>query len=234
MLPVAILAGGLASRMLPLTAMVPKALLDVAGQPFLFRQLRYLQGQGVDRVVLCTGYLGEQIESEVGNGSRFGLRVDYSKDGPLPLGTGGALRQALPLLDQSFFVLYGDSFLPCDYRRVERAYESSGKPAILTVFRNKNQWDKSNVLFRDGVLVEYNKRAPDPEMEHIDYGLSVLSSDLLEEYPLGQTLDLGDVYHDLSCQGRLAGIEVAEKFYEIGSPSGLQEAESYFLKLEKN
>jgi len=232
MFPVAILAGGLATRLRPLTETIPKALIEVAGQPFIFRQLDYLKGQGVTRVVLCTGYLGEQIEAVVGDGKSRGLDVSYSPDGPVLLGTGGALRKALPLLDRHFFVLYGDSFLPCDFRNVQAVFESGGKPALMTVLKNENRWDKSNVLFREGRLVEYNKSFPRPEMEHIDYGLGILSSDVLNEYPPGQPLDLADVYHRLSIAGLLSGGEVNERFYEIGSHSGLGEAESYFLSQE--
>ncbi|MDA8150766.1 MAG: nucleotidyltransferase family protein [Nitrospiraceae bacterium] len=231
-LPVAILAGGLATRLRPMTEQIPKALIEVAGRPFIFRQLNYLKGQGVTRVVLCTGYLGEQIEAVVGNGRSMGLDVSYSSDGPVLLGTGGTLIKALPLLDRYFFVLYGDSFLPCDFRKVQAAFESGGNPALMTVLKNGNRWDKSNVLFREGKLVEYDKSFPKPEMEHIDYGLGILSAEVFMEYPPGQPLDLADVYHRLSLAGLLSGVEVNERFYEIGSHSGLMETEQYFLAQE--
>lgn len=233
MFPVAILAGGLATRLRPLTEKIPKALIEVAGQPFILRQLSYLRGQGVTRVVLCTGYLGEQIESIVGDGKPLGVDVSYSPDGPVLLGTGGALRKALPLLGKQFFVLYGDSFLPCDFRKVQAAYESGAKPALMTVLKNENRWDKSNVLFQEGKLIEYNKSFPRTEMEHIDYGLGILSAEELMEYPPGESLDLADVYHRLSLKGLLMGFEVNQRFYEIGSHSGLRETESYFLSQEK-
>ena len=116
-LPVAILAGGLATRLRPVTEDTPKALLDVAGKPFVVRQLEYLRQQGIVRVVLCVGYLGEQIRAVVGDGSALGLEVLYSWDGPQLLGTGGALRHALSALGEQFMVLYGDSYLPIDFRR---------------------------------------------------------------------------------------------------------------------
>lgn len=230
MLPVAILAGGLASRLRPITETIPKALVEVAGVPFICRQLEYLHAQGVRRVVLCIGYLGEMIQSVVGNGARFGLDVAYSPDGPVLLGTGGALKQALPLLGEQFFVLYGDSFLPVDFAPIERAFFESKKSALMTVLENGDRWDKSNVLFRAGELVEYNKHAPRTEMAFIDYGLGVLSSRVLEAYPAGQAFDLAEVYHALSLKGQLAGYEVHERFYEMGSHSGLDETETYFLK----
>ncbi|MCR4348010.1 MAG: nucleotidyltransferase family protein [Sulfuricaulis sp.] len=232
-LPVAVLAGGLATRLRPITEKIPKALVDVAGQPFVVRQLDYLRQQGISRVVLCLGYLGAQVEAVVGDGSAFGLDVRYSWDGPRLLGTGGALRQALPLLGEQFFIFYGDSYLPIDFRAVERDFLASGKPALMTVLKNGNQWDKSNVLFRDGRIAEYNKRAPRPEMTHIDYGLGVMSASVLENALANEPFDLADIYHELSIRGVLAGHEVFERFYEIGSHKGLDETIEYFSKEEK-
>ena len=231
--PVAILAGGLATRMRPLTEKIPKALIDIAGQPFIRRQLKYLREQGVTRVVLCIGFLGEQIEAEVGDGSAFGLEVRYVPDGPTLRGTGGALKQALPLLGDRFFVLYGDSFLPCDFQPVQQAFSASGKPALMTVLRNANQWDKSNVFYRDGQVVEYNKTVPHPEMKYIDYGLGILSAGLFSNYPDHNPFDLAEMYHQLSLKGELAGFEVTERFYEIGSLTGLEETRQYFINKEQ-
>jgi len=229
MLPVAILAGGLATRLRPITETIPKALVDVAGVPFICRQLDYLHTQGIRKVVLCIGYLGEMIQAVVGDGSKFGLDVSYAPDGPMLLGTGGALKQALPLLGEQFFVLYGDSFLPVNFAAVEKAFFESNKLALMTVLENGDRWDKSNVLFRAGELIEYNKHAPRPEMAFIDYGLGALTGSTLNSYAVGQNFDLAEVYHMLSLQGQLAGYEVHERFYEIGSHSGLKETETYFL-----
>jgi MurNAc alpha-1-phosphate uridylyltransferase len=227
-LPVAILAGGLASRLRPVTETIPKALVEVAGKPFILRQLDYLRRQGISRVVLCVGFLGEQIEALVGDGAPCGLSVSYSQDWPTLMGTGGALRQALPLLDSQFLILYGDSYLPIDFASVERAFMSSGKPALMTVQRNADEWDKSNVLFVDSVIVEYNKRAPTPSMRHIDYGLGVISAQVLVDENTTGPFDLADIYHRLSLSGQLAGYEVHERFYEVGSHKGLAEAADYF------
>jgi MurNAc alpha-1-phosphate uridylyltransferase len=232
MFRVAILAGGLATRLHPITETIPKALVVVAGKPFIVRQLDYLRDQRITHVVLCIGHLGEMIQDLVGDGRSFGLDVSYSEDGPSLLGTGGALRRAIPLLGEQFFVLYGDSFLPVDFSAVQEAYQLRGKNALMAIFRNKNQWDKSNVLFVDGQLLEYNKRAPSAEMSYIDYGLSVTSASVLMQRPLGQSFDLADVYHYLSLQGQLAGLEVHERFYEIGSLNGLRETEDYFISKE--
>ncbi|MBG0744586.1 MAG: nucleotidyltransferase family protein [Cylindrospermopsis raciborskii KL1] len=229
MLPVAILAGGLATRLRPITEKIPKALVPVAGKPFIYHQLTYLRDQGIDRVVLCIGYLGQMIQDVVGDGTEFGLSVSYSLDGPVLLGTGGAMKQASHLLEESFFVLYGDSFLPIDFSAVENSFLSSGKPALMTILHNGDRWDKSNVLFRNGKLEEYNKRYPRTEMEFIDYGLGILSKSVFEYYT-DYPLDLADVYHSLSLEGNLLGYEVHERFYEIGSIPGLKETETYFLR----
>jgi NDP-sugar pyrophosphorylase family protein len=147
MLPIAILAGGLATRLRPITETIPKALIEVAGEPFLAHQLRLLRRYGFERVVLCVGYLGEMIQAFAGNGAAFGLRVEYAFDGPQLLGTGGALRRALPLLGERFAVIYGDSYLPCDYQAALAAFDDSGKLGLMSVYRNEGRWDTSNVEF---------------------------------------------------------------------------------------
>jgi len=234
MLPVAILAGGLATRLRPITEKIPKSLVDVNGKPFIFHQLGYLKQQGITRVVLCLGYMGAQVEEVIGDGSLFGLDVCYSYDGPRLLGTGGALKQALPLLGESFFVFYGDSYLPIDFQVVERNFLSGEKPALITVLKNADRWDKSNVQYRDGCIVEYNKRTPSSEMKHIDYGLGVLSASVMDNSPDDGFFDLADIYHFLSVLGLLAGYEVYERFYEIGSYSGLQETINYLKEIHRH
>ena len=221
MLPVAILAGGLATRLRPLTEDVPKSLIPVNGEPFIAHQLRLLRDRGVDRVVLCLGYLGEMIENFVGQGNKFGLQVEYSWDGPAPQGTGGAVRKALPLLGESFLVMYGDSYLLCDYGAVERTFFESGKQALMTVFRNDGQWDTSNVEFRDGELITYDKRHLTPRMLHIDYGLGAFRSHLFGELPEAGG-DLAVIFQNALARNELAALEIDERFYEIGSFEGLQ------------
>lgn len=227
-LPVAILAGGVATRLRPITLTIPKSLVEVAGKPFVVRQLEYLRSQGITSVVLCIGHLGEQVEEVVGDGSAFGLGVRYSADGGILLGTGGALVRALPLLGEEFFVLYGDSFLPVDLQEIEQAYRQSGKPALMTVLRNENAWDRSNVAFDHGTLREYNKHAPRPDMQYIDYGLGVLTRAALDSAPASGVFDLAETYHYLSMHGHLAGHEVFSRFYEIGSHAGLADTVDYF------
>jgi NDP-sugar pyrophosphorylase family protein len=224
-IPVAILAGGLATRLRPLTAKVPKVLLPVAGKPFLAHQLELLRDRGVRRVVLCLGYLGEMVVKEFGDGSGYGLHLDYSFDGPVLLGTGGALKLALPMLGETFFVLYGDSYLTTAFRPIADFFARSGKGGLMTVYRNEGLYDTSNVVFADGEIKVYDKKARLPEMRHIDYGLSLFRAEAFAEWPPGQMFDLADVMQRLVARKQLAGYEVPERFYEIGSPAGLAELE---------
>ena len=226
-LPVAILAGGLATRLGPLTKQTPKCLLEVSGRPFIHHQLRQLRDQGVTKVVLCLGYLGEQVVEAVGDGSAFGLEVAYSFDGPELRGTAGAIRRALPMLGEAFFVLYGDSWLECRYADVQAAFEASGKLALMTVFRNEGRWDTSNVEFRDGRILAYDKAARTPAMQYIDYGLGVLDRRAMDVVPESGAFDLAAVYQEMLRRGELAGFEVAERFYEIGSVAGLEETRAH-------
>jgi NDP-sugar pyrophosphorylase family protein len=224
--PVAILAGGLATRLRPITEKIPKGLIAVADQPFLSHQLRLLQAAGIRKVVLCVGYRGEMIEKEFGEGGSFGVELSYSFDGPELLGTGGALKKALPLLGDKFMVLYGDSYLPIDYTAPARAFAASGKPGLMTVFRNENRWEPSNVWFEDGEIKRYDKRQLTPEMKYIDYGLGLLRSDAFLNWPNERPFDLADVYQGLIGRRELAGYEVEHRFYEIGSPEGLAELDA--------
>jgi NDP-sugar pyrophosphorylase family protein len=223
---VAILAGGLATRLRPITEKIPKSLVGVAGEPFLAHQLRLLQARGVRRAVLCVGYLGEMIERDFGDGAAFGIELRYSFDGPALLGTGGALRQALPLLGEEFFVLYGDSYLPIDYAAVLADFHASGQPGLMTVFRNEGAWDTSNVQFEDGRIVRYDKRERTPAMLHIDYGLGIFHASVFAERAAGEAFDLAEVQRGLVAKGALAGHEVFQRFYEIGSHAGLAELET--------
>ena len=230
MLPVAILAGGLATRLRPTTEWIPKSLLEVRGEPFLAHQLRLLKRSGIERVVLCVSYLGEQIRDYARDGRSFGLPIEYSFDGPKLLGTAGALRRALPLLGDSFFVLYGDSYLPCDYAAVEKAFVAFGKQGLMTVFRNEGQWDSSNVEFDGERIVAYDKINRTAAMHHIDYGLGLFRQESFDSVRDDEPTDLASIYRDLLHRGQLAAFQVRERFYEIGSWQGIQEL-SEFLSI---
>jgi MurNAc alpha-1-phosphate uridylyltransferase len=223
---VALLAGGLATRLRPLTQTIPKAMIEVAGEPFIAHQLRLLRREGAARVVLCVSHLSHQIEDFVGDGAAFGLDVRYSQDGERLLGTGGALRRALPMLGDAFLALYGDSWLDAPFAPVVAAFRDSGLPALMTVFRNEDRWDASNVWFEDGRIRLYDKRLRRPEMAFIDWGLGVFHADLFAARSADEAFDLAEVYSQLSREGRLAGFEMKQRFYEIGSPEGLAETDT--------
>jgi NDP-sugar pyrophosphorylase family protein len=233
MLPVAILAGGLATRLRPVTETIPKALLEINGEPFLAHQLRLLAARGIRRATLCVGFLGEMIEAWAGDGSRFGIELTYSPDGPQLRGTAGAVALARPLLGDNFFVLYGDSYLPCDYHAVERAFLESRRSALMTVYPNGDRWDASNVRFEEGRIVAYDKKRRTPDMRHIDYGLGAFHASAFDGIPEQGPCDLADLYQTLLGRGDLAGLEVPERFYETGSFAGIQELSGYLAGRER-
>lgn len=224
-----ILAGGLGTRIAAVAPDVPKALVPVGGEPFVHHQLTLLAAAGVRRVTFCIGHRGEALRRFVGDGARWGLEVGWVDEGDRLRGTAGALRLALDAgaLAPAFFVLYGDSYLPIDYRQVWAAFERAGRPGLMTVFRNEQRWDASNVLFDGERVVLYDKRRADPraaQMVFIDYGLTALRREAIERaLPAGGHGDLADVYHRMSLAGELAGFEVRQRFYEVGSPAGLEE-----------
>jgi NDP-sugar pyrophosphorylase family protein len=220
---VAILAGGLATRLRPVTNKIPKALLPVANEPFLVHQLRLLYSEGFRKIVLCVGYLGEMIEAEIGDGKGLGLQIEYSFDWPTLLGTGGALKHAIPKLSREFLVIYGDSYMPVDYTGVVEAFVRSEKPALMTVFENEGRWDTSNVWFEGGKINRYDKKVPTPEMRHIDYGISVVTTGIFAGFPDNTPFDLADLYSRLVFEKQMAAYEVKQRFFEIGSERGLTE-----------
>ncbi len=221
-IPVAILAGGLATRLRPITEKIPKSLVPVAGKPFLAHQLAMLHARGIRRAVLCIGFLGEMIQREFGD-EKFGVKLDYSFDGEKLLGTGGAIKRALPKLGEEFFVLYGDSYLPIPYAPVAEVFHRSGKLGLMTVYRNEGKYDTSNVVFAGGEIKIYDKKQKLPEMKHIDYGLSLFQAGVFGKFPADEKFDLADVMQRLVREKQLAGYEVRERFYEMGSPAGLAE-----------
>ena len=229
MLPMAVLCGGLATRMYPMTERIPKSLIEVGGRPFIFRQLDLFREKGLNKIVLCAGKFGEMIRDRVGDGGEFGLDVSYSFDGDQLLGTGGAIRKALPLLGDAFFVVYGDSYLECDYKTVEKAFlDAPDAGGLMTVYENRDRYDSSNVVFRDNQILVYDKKNKTPEMAYIDYGLGILRRETMSSASDAPPFDLSDVYTRLSKEGRLAGVEMTRRFYEIGSPEGLAELDKRF------
>jgi Nucleoside-diphosphate-sugar pyrophosphorylase involved in lipopolysaccharide biosynthesis/translation initiation factor 2B, gamma/epsilon subunits (eIF-2Bgamma/eIF-2Bepsilon) len=228
--PVVILAGGLATRLRPMTERIPKALVEVGGQPFIAHQLNLLKSRGIQTVVIATWYKGEMIREFVGNGSRFGLEVAYSFDGEKPLGTGGAIRNALPLLNEPFFVLYGDSYLPCNYADIQTFFELHETPSLMTVYRNTGKWDTSNVEIVNGQIVCYDKKNRNQRMEFIDYGLGLFIPEVFSSLPSNQPADLAEIYQTLLEEQKLLSYEVTQRFYEIGSFDGLNELDELLTR----
>ncbi len=228
--PICILAGGLGTRLGERVRDTPKPLLEVAGEPFLMHQLRLLAAHGAREVTLCVGYRGEQIESRIGP-ERFGIRISYSYDAPELDGTLGAIRRALPLLGERFLVLYGDTYLRIDYAGAADAWRVSCLPAMMSVLRNEGRWDTSNVRYADGRVLAYDKRAPTTDMHWIDYGLGGLTADALSAVDDAEG-ELAELYRRLAAAGRLCGYEASERFYEIGTPSGLAEADAFLRGLD--
>ena len=219
----AILAGGLATRLRPITEKIPKALVPVGGEPFIFQQLKLLKSRGFEQVVLCAWYKGEMIREVVGSGIQFGLKVEYSFDGDQPLGTAGAIRKALPLLGESFFVLYGDSYLPCNYQAVQASFLEQAQPGLMTIYENTLELDRSNIELLDGKIKRYIKGSQDPSLNYIDYGLGVFKADAFTKVTLDRNTDLVSIYQSLLSDHQLAALEIKERYYEIGSHKGLQE-----------
>jgi NDP-sugar pyrophosphorylase family protein len=225
--PVALLAGGMATRLRPITETIPKALVEVAGRPFIDHQLDLLQRNGIRRIVMCLGYRGQQLQRHVGDGVARGIEIRYAYDGEKLMGTGGAVRRALHLLGDVFWVMYGDSYMDIDYPAVLAHFERSGADALMTVLRNGNRWDSSNVVFRDGRLVRYDKKVQTPDMDYIDYGVALLRRRAAERIPIDRPFDLAELYTSLVSDGRMIGYEVTNRFYEIGTPAALEETSRY-------
>ncbi|HUY23054.1 MAG TPA: sugar phosphate nucleotidyltransferase [Acidimicrobiales bacterium] len=224
-----VLAGGLGTRMHPATRAVPKCLIEVGGRPFAHWQLEWLASEHVENVVYSIGHLGELVRTELGDGSRWGISITYVDEGGELVGTGGAVRLAVErgAVDDEFFVLYGDSYLSVELAAVEQTFHQRDADALMTVYRNHGRWEVSNAVFADGVVTRYEKglSPPPPDMQFVDYGLSALrAAVVLETVPTGRS-DLADAFTLLSRAGRLAGFEATERFFEIGTPSGLADLE---------
>ena len=225
--PIAVLAGGLATRLRPLTETIPKAMIPVKGEPFAHHLLRLLARNGFEEAVFLIGYKGEDIINSIGNGKKFGINVRYVADGPQLLGTGGALSRASPSLSDTFAVVYGDSWLDFDYQSAFRAFEEDGRPALMTIFRNHGKWDTSNVEYNGQEIIAYSKNNRTPQMSYIDYGFSILKSEVFAEAPADRPFDLSEIFEALARNGQLAGYEVTRRFYEVGSFTGIADLEAH-------
>lgn len=229
----ALLAGGMATRLRPVTEKIPKSMLEVGGKPFIHHQLKLMKEKGIEEVVICANYLGHMINEYAGDGGSFGLKIEYSYDGKKMLGTGGAIKKALGKLGDKFFVMYGDSYLDADYNmigehflKLRKEYDYQG---LMTVYKNEGKFDSSNIEFSDGTIVEYDKKNKTESMSYIDYGLGILTPQAFDDHKDAEEIDLAEVYKHLLRKGKLAGYEVKERFYEIGSFEGLDETHKLLL-----
>ncbi len=233
MLPIVILAGGEAIRLRPVTEKIPKALVEINDVPFISHQLDLLKRNNISDIVICAGYLGNMLRDYLGNGSKFGVNIKYSFDGDVLLGTGGAIKKAINLLGDSFFVIYGDSYLPCDFKAVQKAYFKQKKQALMTVYHNKEVWDKSNIEYDSGKILVYDKINRSGKMKYIDYGLGLFSSRAFDFVESNENVDLALIYQKLLREDKLAAYEVHERVYEVGSFRGIEDFSGY-LKNKQN
>ncbi len=231
-LPVAILAGGLATRLHPLTLDYPKSMISIHGYPFIGWQLQQLSREGITSIVLCLGHKASEIVEFVGDGNQFGLNVVYSIENT-QLGTGGAIKNAEHLLGEVFGVLYGDSYLPINYLEVFDKFTPSKELVLMTIYENSNKFDKSNVFLQSDGSLYYSKNYPLPQMTHIDYGFSVFSREAIHSIPVGESSDLSKVLEKLSRKGLVGGLEIQERFYEVGSLNGIVELEKFLGRNQK-
>ena len=227
MLPLAILAGGYATRLGSLTAETPKCLIEIQGRPFVDWQLELLIKNGFSDFVFCVSYKSKAIQEYLGDGSDRGVNIEYSLDGITQLGTGGAIQKAIPKLGKTFGVLYGDSYLPMNYSSVEQDFLISRCQALMTVYKNENQFDSSNVEFVSGKVVNYEKESKNTSMRYIDYGVTFFRETAFQPWADRSSFDLAEVFHQLAIRGQLLGFEVFDRFYEVGSLRGLDEFSRY-------
>ena len=230
-IPLVLLCGGLATRLGDCARTVPKSLIEVAGEPFIFHQLRLLKREKIGRVVICAGHLGDQIQKEIQNGSQFGLDIGYSFDGEKLLGTGGAIKQALPLLSDVFWVMYGDSYLDTTFSPILNFFFAHQKKSLITIFKNENKWERSNIDWNGKEILKYNKKHPDPSMKYVDCGLGIMRKSAFSPWLDRMTFDLSDLQEDLVQEHEMLGHEVHQRFFEVGSIKGLEETRQY---IEKN
>jgi NDP-sugar pyrophosphorylase family protein len=234
MIKVAILAGGLGKRLGSLTLDTPKSMIKINNKPFIEWQLNLLSKKGVSEVVLCTSHYSQIIKDYVEDGKRFNIEVKYSDDGPDQLGTGGAIRNAIDILGDSFMVMYGDSYLDIDYFEVEKVFGESNFPAMMIIYRNKGKYDLSNVLFETSIIKKYSKKNVNSNFQYIDFGLSLFKSEVFKEIKKGTYLDLADLCEELAENGKLAGFEVKNRFYEVGSKEGIKDFSRYLGEQEND
>jgi len=229
---VVILAGGLGTRLRPVTEETPKSLIEIQGKPFLEYQLEFLKEGGVGDIILCIGYLGQKIEKYFGDGRRFGVNLRYSYEKEQLLGTAGALKNAEWLLDDMFFTMYGDSYLFLDFADVLSYFQSLKKLALMTVYQNQDKYERSNTVVKGNLVKNYSKKERTKGMVYIEYGANIFKKEVFKLVPEKQPYFLEDLFPRLIEQKELLAYEVNERFYQIGSPEGLEEFKRYISQGE--
>lgn len=231
---VVVLVGGLGTRLGELTGNMPKPMVGVHGKPFFLYMLELLKWHGFRQFHFCIGYQGKAIKKYFGNGDKFGVHITYSSDETKLLGTAGALRNALAMLEEDFLLIYGDSYMDIGYNELVYRYiqlkKQGHKKAIMAIFQNNDRYDKSNVLFKNGRIIAYDKKNPTPDMQHIDYGISVLNKKLIAGIPRDQVADLASLYNKTAREGSVAAYPIRKRFYEIGTPTSLTEFRKFVQK----
>jgi len=227
---VVIIAGGLATRLGSITKDTPKSMIDVLGKPFIEYQIDLLKKGGVDDIVLCVGYLGGKIEERIGNGQKVGVKITYSCEEKL-LGTAGAIKKAGKYLNDVFFTLYGDSYVFVNFADVESYFRAKGKLSLMTVYKNHNQYDKSNTAIEAGLVKLYSKQQKTQDMVYIDYGVNLFNKKILDMIPKDEPYALEQLFPRLIEKQTMLSYEVTQRFYEIGSVQGLNEFREYARSL---
>lgn len=224
---VVILAGGLATRLGELVSEIPKSLININGVPFIIHQLNYLKSQGLQNVHFCLGHKGDLIINMLNKNTELEMNITYSFDGSKQLGTGGAVINALPYLEEEFFLQYGDVYLPVEYKKIYNFYKANKNMNIMAVYKNEKMYDNSNIILDKSKIILYDKKLDDPKMNYIDYGLSFLKKDSFYNHHINNFLDLSDIYKLLIKKDKMLGFEVFKRFYEIGKPQGIKDTEKY-------
>ena len=224
---IVILCGGMATRLYPLTKKISKSMIKIEGKPFLEHQLDLLKKNGLSDIVLCVGYNAEQIKKYFGNGRKFGVRIKYSSDKKRLLGTGGALKKTENLLKDSFLVMYGDSYLPFNFRKAIKFFKKFDKLGLMTVFKNLNKYEPSNVQVKGNLVKSYSKKRKTKKMKYIDYGVSIFKKEALKFIPKNQVYDLSQLQQLLIKKRELLAYPAEKRFYQIGSAKGLEEFKNY-------
>jgi NDP-sugar pyrophosphorylase family protein len=230
MYQIVIIAGGLGTRLGNLTKKIPKALIKIKNKPFIYYQLKQLSKQGFKRVLICDGYLGYKIRKYVGNGMKFNLNIQYSSEKKILLGTAGCIRKAFPLLEENFFITYGDTYLPINFKNIEESFKKKNGLALIVIYKNKNKLDHSNVCFKRKNIF-YKKNSKLKKMSYIDYGVSVFKKEVFSDPKLKKFTHLSDIFHSLSRAAKLKHLTVKKRFYEIGSLHGLEETKNYLKNI---